>query len=73
VVATSVVVVELWEQLLARETELESMEGAIAAWEDGLVTFKHALGRVRTEHNASHIQAEAAQMDYLARMRAFSS
>jgi hypothetical protein len=49
------------------------MEGAIAAWEDGLVTFKHALGRVRTEHNASHIQAEAAQMDYLARMHAFSS
>jgi hypothetical protein len=60
VVATSAVAVELREQLLARERELESREGSIATWEDGLVAFEHALGRVRSEHDVNHVQAEAA-------------
>jgi hypothetical protein len=60
VVATSAVAIQLREQLLAGERELESREGAIAAWEDGLAVFEHTLGRVCTEHNASHVQAEAA-------------
>jgi hypothetical protein len=34
------VAVELWEKLLAREREVESREGAIAAWEDGLAVFE---------------------------------
>jgi hypothetical protein len=54
-VATSAVTIELREQLLARERELESREGAITAWEDGLVAFECALGRVRMEHDASHV------------------
>jgi hypothetical protein len=54
------VAVELREQLLARERELESREGSIATWEDGLVAFEHALGRVHSEHDANHVQAEAA-------------
>jgi hypothetical protein len=45
-VATSVVAIELQEQLLAWERELESKEGAIATWEDGLVAFKQAHERV---------------------------
>jgi hypothetical protein len=45
---------------LARERELESREGAIATWEDGLVAFKRALGRVHSERDASRVQAEAA-------------
>jgi hypothetical protein len=57
----SVLAVEMREQLLDRERELESREGAIAAWEDGSMMFKCALGRVHTKRNASHIQAEAAQ------------
>jgi hypothetical protein len=57
----SVLAVEMREQLLDRERELESREGAIAAWEDGSMMFKRALGRVHTKRNASHIKAEAAQ------------
>jgi hypothetical protein len=55
-----VAAVKLRKQLLARERELESREGAITAWKDGLVEFEHALWRVRMEHVASRIQANAA-------------
>jgi hypothetical protein len=72
-VATPTVAVELRGQLLARERELERREGAITAWEDGLVAFERVLGRVHIEHNASHVQAEATQQDYLARTCTFSS
>jgi hypothetical protein len=50
VVATSAAAVELQEQLLAWERELESREGAVAAWVDGLVAFERALRRVCMEH-----------------------
>jgi hypothetical protein len=40
------VATELQEQLLARERELDSREGAVATWEDGLVTSQRALERV---------------------------
>jgi hypothetical protein len=43
---------ELQEQLLAREWELGSREGAITAWEDGLVDSEHALGRACEERNS---------------------
>jgi hypothetical protein len=69
----SVAAVKLREQLLAWERELESKEGAITAWEDGLAMFEHALGRVCTERDASHIQAKATQQDYLARTCTFCS
>jgi hypothetical protein len=50
-----VAAIKLWEQLLSWERELETREGAIAAWEDGLVAFERALGRVRMECDTSHI------------------
>jgi hypothetical protein len=43
-VAMSVVAVELREMLLTQERELDSREGTIAAWEDGLAAFENALG-----------------------------
>jgi hypothetical protein len=58
VVVTSVVVVELQEQLLAWERELESREGTVAVQEDGLATSECTL-RVRTERDAERAQAEA--------------
>jgi hypothetical protein len=38
-VVTSVMAIELLERLLAWERELNSSEGAIASWEDGLAAF----------------------------------
>jgi hypothetical protein len=52
---------------------LESREVAITAWEDGLAVLERALGWVCKEHDYSHVQAKAAQQDYLARMCAFIS
>jgi hypothetical protein len=52
-------VVELQEQLLARERELDSREGTIAMYEDGLLAFEHALGRVHMDHDAKRIRAKA--------------
>jgi hypothetical protein len=71
-VATWAVAVELREQLLARKRELDSREGTISMWENGLAASKHALGRVRMEHDVRRIQDEAALQDYLARTHAFS-
>jgi hypothetical protein len=67
------VVVELQDQLLARERELDSQEGTIVTWEDGLVASECALGRACREHDAEHAQAEAARQDYLARSHAITS
>jgi hypothetical protein len=53
VVATSAVVDELQEQLLTWERELDSREGAIATWQDGLAASKHALGRVCAERDTT--------------------
>jgi hypothetical protein len=55
----NVVVVELQGQLLARGRELDSREGAIAMWEDGLMAFECALGKVSAERDASRIRAVA--------------
>jgi hypothetical protein len=38
------VIVELWEQLLARERELFEQESTLLAKERGMVEGKHALG-----------------------------
>jgi hypothetical protein len=59
VVAMSVVVGELQQQLLAWERELDSREGAIAAWEYGLAAFAHTLREVCTKCDVKHIPAEA--------------
>jgi hypothetical protein len=61
-----VVAVELQGQLLARERELDSREGVITAWEDGLAAFERALGEVMKECCTGHIRAEAVQQDFFA-------
>jgi hypothetical protein len=46
-------------QLLTWEMELDSREGATTVWEDGLVAFKCALGKVLTECDTGRVRAEA--------------
>jgi hypothetical protein len=58
---TSAVLDELRVQLLAQERELDSWEGAIVAWKDGLVDSEHAHGRACMERDAKPAQAEAVQ------------
>jgi hypothetical protein len=67
------VVIELQEQLLARERDLDSREGAIIAWEEGLVTFACVLMEVRVKLDASHTCADAVQRDFFSQARASSS
>jgi hypothetical protein len=55
----SAVLDKLWMQLLAWERELDSREGAIIAWEDGLVASECALERVCMERNTERARAEA--------------
>jgi hypothetical protein len=59
VVAMSAVLDKLWMQLLAWERELDSREGAIIAWEDGLVASECALERVCMERNTERARTEA--------------
>jgi hypothetical protein len=51
--------IELQEQLLAQERELDSREGAIIMWEEGLAAFAHVLREVRVERDASRARADA--------------
>jgi hypothetical protein len=67
------VAIELQEQLLAWERELDSREGALTMWEDGLVDFERALGKLCTERKANHAQTVAIQHDFSARTRASRS
>jgi hypothetical protein len=57
-VVMSTVLDELQEQLLTRERELYSREGAIIAWENGLVASECTLGRACMEHDTKRAQAE---------------
>jgi hypothetical protein len=59
-----VVTVELQEQLLAWEWELDSREGAIITWEEGLAAFAHVLEEVHAEHDASHACADSVQREF---------
>jgi hypothetical protein len=65
--------IELQEQLLSRERELDSQEGAIIAWEEGLVAFAPTLGEVHMECDTSRARADAIQWDFFSQMRASSS
>jgi hypothetical protein len=69
--AASVMAIELQEQLLARERELDSKEGALMNREDGLAASLCALGRVHMECDAKCDRAEAVRQDYRARICAF--
>jgi hypothetical protein len=63
------VAIELQEQLLAWERELDSREGAIILWEDGLADFERALGKLCTERKANRAQTVVIQHDFSARTR----
>jgi hypothetical protein len=65
----SVMAIELQEQLLAQEGELDSREVTLIAWEDGLVVFECALGRVFMECDTECERAKAVWQDYRARIR----
>jgi hypothetical protein len=67
------VTVELQGQLLARERELDSREGAIVVWEQGLAAFAHVLGLVRAECDASRARADAIQREFFTQARASNS
>jgi hypothetical protein len=67
------VTVELQGQLLARERELDSREGAIVMWEQGLAAFARVLGLVHAERDASHARADATQREIFTQARASSS
>jgi hypothetical protein len=67
------VVVELQGLLLAREREMDSGEGAIAMWEDGLVAFECTQGKVHTECDDNRVRADAIQQDFFAQARVSSS
>jgi hypothetical protein len=56
-----------------RGRELDSREGTIVTWDDGLVTFERSLRQVHVEQDASHVQAEAVQRDFSAQARASNS
>jgi hypothetical protein len=53
--------IKLQGQLLAQERELDSREGGIAMWEDGLAALECTLGKVCMEHDTNHVRAEAVQ------------
>jgi hypothetical protein len=53
------VAVDLQGKLLARERELNSQEGVIVAWEEGLVAFAHTLAEVHVKRDASRADANA--------------
>jgi hypothetical protein len=65
--------IELQEQLIAWERELDSREGTIIVWEEGLVAFACTLGEVHMEHDASRARADAIQQDIFSQVCASSS
>jgi hypothetical protein len=60
-VVAAVVMNELQEQLLTRERELASREGAIVAWEDGLMASECTLGKACMECDAERASSKAVQ------------
>jgi hypothetical protein len=58
---------------LLGERELDSREGAIVVWEDGLQAFEEILGKACMERDAEHTQAKVVQQDYFAWTCAFTS
>jgi hypothetical protein len=55
------------------QTSSDSRQGAIVAWEDGLVTFESTLGRAHVECDAECDRAEVVRQDYQARIHAFTA
>jgi hypothetical protein len=61
------------EQLLAQERELDSREGAVIAWDEGLMVFARALGEASTECNTSRARVDAVRRDFSAQVCTSSS
>jgi hypothetical protein len=62
------VTIELQGQLLAREKELDSREGVVVTWEEGLVVFMRALWELHAGHDTSRVHADAIQWDFFAQV-----
>jgi hypothetical protein len=60
-VVEPLVIIELREQVLAREIELSGLESALVARENSVVEAELVLGRTRMECDATHDQAGAIQ------------
>jgi hypothetical protein len=67
------VAVELQGQLLALERELDSREGVIVVWEDGLAAFERTLGKVHMKCDTNHVWAEVVQHDFFTQALVSSS
>jgi hypothetical protein len=50
--------------VLAQDRELDSREGAIIVWEEGLAAFARALKEVPAEHDGSCAHADTVQRDF---------
>jgi hypothetical protein len=55
------VIVELREQLLARQREMSEREGALFSREHGVVDGECALGRAHMECDAIHDQSQSSE------------
>jgi hypothetical protein len=60
------VIAELQKQLTPQERELDSRDGTIIAWEEGLMAYAHALGDVSTGCDADRAGLETTQWDFFA-------
>jgi hypothetical protein len=67
------VVVELQEQLHAQKRELDSRDGTIIVWEEGLAAFVRTHREVCTKQDASRARVDAIQWDFFTQARASSS
>jgi hypothetical protein len=67
--SSHVMTVELQRWLLAWERELDSREGAIIMWKEGLASSVHAYGEVHVECDASHAHVDAVQRDFFTQAR----
>jgi hypothetical protein len=70
---SSAVVAELQEQLLARERELDSREGAIVTWEESLLVSARTLREASAESDATRALMATTRRDYLAQIGTFGS
>jgi CO/xanthine dehydrogenase Mo-binding subunit len=68
-----VVLSKLQEQLLAREWELASREGAFITWEESLVAFACVIMEARVGHDFICAHTDAIRHHYLTQVSASSS
>jgi hypothetical protein len=52
---------------------LDTREGAVVTWEEGLAAFACTLGEVRVERDAYRVRTSVVQRDFFPEVRASSS